>query len=54
MSRWEPRIDLDGINIEPDPSVDGAVRIAIDYRIKATNDHRNLVFPFYTIPREEE
>ena len=27
--------------------------ITIDYRVKATNDRRNLVFPFYVIPHEE-
>jgi hypothetical protein len=27
--------------------------IEIDYRVKATNDVRNLVFPFYAIPEEE-
>jgi hypothetical protein len=25
----------------------------ISYRVKATNDMRNLVFPFYAIPEEE-
>jgi hypothetical protein len=36
------------------PEGDGSV-IAIDiaYRVKATNDHRNLVYPFYVIPQEE-
>jgi hypothetical protein len=26
--------------------------IDISYRIKHTNDRRNLVFPFYTIPED--
>jgi hypothetical protein len=30
------------------------MHIDIRYRIKATNDERNLVFPFYLIPTEEE
>lgn len=54
LSRWEPRIELDDVRVEPDPSIQGAVKIEIDYRIKTTNDRRNLVFPFYTIPREDE
>jgi hypothetical protein len=29
------------------------VTITIGYRVKATNDRRNLVFPFYVIPHEE-
>ncbi len=28
--------------------------IEITYSVKATNDRRNLVFPFYTIPEEAE
>ena len=27
--------------------------IDITYRVKSTNDPRNLVFPFYSIPAEE-
>ena len=30
------------------------VRIAIGYRIRATNDKRNLVYPFYLIPHDSE
>jgi hypothetical protein len=29
------------------------VHITVAYRVKSTNDVRNLVFPFYTIPTEE-
>jgi hypothetical protein len=29
------------------------VSIRIGYRVKATNDRRNLVYPFYVIPHEE-
>ena len=54
ISRWEPRIELDDVRVQPDPSIDGAVKIELDYRIRSTNDRRNLVFPFYTIPREDE
>lgn len=54
VGRWEPRIDLDEVHVEPDPDRDGAVVIRLDYTIRVTNDQRNLVFPFYTIPREDE
>ncbi|MEY2996106.1 MAG: hypothetical protein RLZ86_890 [Actinomycetota bacterium] len=50
---WEPRVDVDQILVEPD-SMDGAVRISIDYTVRSTNDRRNLVYPFYTIPPEDE
>ncbi len=32
----------------------GEVLIEIDYHVRATNDRRNLVYPFYVIPREDE
>lgn len=50
LLRWEPRVDIDGVYVIPDPQDDGAVYIDIQYVVKDTNDRRNLVFPFYTIP----
>ena len=52
LGRWEPRIDVDRVEAAGDPGT-GIVQIALAYRIRATNDTRNLVFPFYTIPIEE-
>ncbi|MGX6606302.1 GPW/gp25 family protein [Micromonosporaceae bacterium Da 78-11] len=52
LERWEPRIDLETVRADGDQS-DGAVRITVAYRVRSTNDVRNLVFPFYTIPTEE-
>jgi Bacteriophage baseplate protein W len=52
LGRWEPRIELESVEASGDQSA-GAVRIAVAYRVKSTNDVRNLVFPFYTIPTEE-
>jgi phage baseplate assembly protein W len=34
------------------PDTDALMLIDVRYRIRATNDERNLVFPFYTIPGE--
>ena len=43
----EPRINVLSLQIEsPDPN-DGALRLSIDYEIRATNSRFNLVFPFY-------
>jgi len=54
LERWEPRIDLESVQADPDlHSATGAVHITVSYRAKSTNDVRNLVFPFYTIPTEE-
>jgi phage baseplate assembly protein W len=52
LERWEPRIELESVVATGEQST-GTVHIAVAYRIKATNDVRNLVFPFYTIPTEE-
>ncbi len=52
LSRWEPRAEILGVLVDPDPDMIGAVRIAVDYRIASTNEERNLVLPFYTIPGE--
>ena len=54
LSQWEPRIELELVEALADPDADGKVRIEITYRVKATNDRRNLVYPFYVIPREGE
>ncbi|MEQ8437412.1 MAG: GPW/gp25 family protein [Ilumatobacter fluminis] len=54
VSRWEPRIELDDVRVEPDQSAEGKVTIFLDYHTKTTNDRRNLVFPFYVIPLEGE
>ena len=38
---------------EQDEQSSGTVQIRIAYRVRATNDRRNLVYPFYVIPRED-
>ncbi|MEN9804856.1 MAG: hypothetical protein RIS41_1703 [Actinomycetota bacterium] len=53
LRMWEPRVDIDEILVEP-ADVEGAVMISISYVVRATNDRRNLVYPFYTIPPEED
>jgi phage baseplate assembly protein W len=52
LLRWEPRVDVEAVNITPDVSDEGALYIDIQYVPKGTNDRRNLVFPFYTIPED--
>ncbi|MGF1575375.1 MAG: GPW/gp25 family protein [Cyanophyceae cyanobacterium] len=56
LETWEPRIDLEEINLDPDPVL-GRVLITLNYRIKATYDSRSLVYPFYlntTATQEQE
>jgi phage baseplate assembly protein W len=53
LARWEPRIDVLGIGFDLGASGDGRLAITIEYRLRATNDVRNLVYPFYVVPAEE-
>ena len=53
LSRWEARIDLTSVDVNPDPLDHGRVLIDISYQVKATNDVVNMVYPFYLIPTEE-
>jgi phage baseplate assembly protein W len=50
LLRWEPRIVVDAVNVTVDPDDRSRLYIDIYYSVKGTNDRRNLVFPFYTIP----
>ena len=54
VGQWEPRVDVEHVDVEPDPQREGTVQIQIDYIVRTTNDRRNLVYPFYVIPREED
>lgn len=54
LSQWEPRVDLEDVTTEADMERQGRVNIDITYRVRATNDRRNLVYPFYTIPGEPD
>ena len=42
---WEPRIDIERVTATI--ADEGRVDIAVYYRVRATNSHRNLVYPFY-------
>jgi uncharacterized protein len=46
VRRWEPRIELLAVTAR---AVDDGVVADLSYRVKATNDRRNLVHPFYEI-----
>lgn len=53
LDQWEPRIDVDDVTVSFDSTDSGVLYIDITYRIRGTNDPRNLVFPFYVIPQHE-
>jgi len=54
LDRWEPRIVLEEVEFDLSEMGDGRLLINIGYRLRATNHKRNLVYPFYVIPDEEE
>ncbi len=53
VAQWEPRVILAEVVVTPAPEDSALVRIELTYEIRTTNDRRNLVYPFYVIPREE-
>ena len=52
LARWEPRIEIHDVAVTFDETDSSILYIDIRYTIGTTNDPRNLVFPFYTIPAE--
>lgn len=51
LALWEPRIDVLKVDAQPDPDDSSRLLINIGYRVKATNDARNIVYPFYLMGR---
>ena len=43
----EPRIDVIRIDISETDPLEGVLMIYLDYKIRATNSRKNMVFPFY-------
>jgi hypothetical protein len=54
VGQWEPRVAAEQVTPLADENDDALVRIHIRYRVKSTNDVRNLVYPFYVIPHDAE
>ena len=44
---WEPRIELEDVRAETDPTEEERVIVSIDYKVRQTNTRNNIVFPFY-------
>jgi hypothetical protein len=47
LTRWEPRIDLQEIQVQSDPRNPALLLISIDYTVRSTDSRFNLVYPFY-------
>jgi hypothetical protein len=54
VGQWEPRVDVEQVTPIIDDNDDALVRIHIVYKVRTTNDRRNLVYPFYVIPHDSE
>jgi phage baseplate assembly protein W len=63
IAMWEPRVRVLSVTAVPDvadvrdqsaSAPASRLLVEVRYEIKATNDRRSLVFPFYTIPGEQE
>ena len=53
LERWEPRIEVIDVDVDFSDEASSIMYVDISYTPRGTNDPRNLVFPFYTIPTEE-
>lgn len=47
LRRFEPRIDVTDVRIEAPEEARNFLLIRVDYRIRATNNYFNLVYPYY-------
>ena len=47
LIRWEPRIDVLAVKAEPQIDAQNTLLIEVDYRIRANNALRNIVYPFF-------
>ncbi|KFA94826.1 GPW/gp25 family protein [Archangium violaceum] len=47
LTLWEPRIELDGVDVRPDADEPGRLLITVTYVVRGTNSRFNFVYPFY-------
>ena len=52
LNRWEPRIEVTDVIVAYDTVNEGVLYLDVRYTVRSTNNQRNLVFPFYTIPED--
>jgi len=44
---YEPRVDVNGVDVSQSDAMEGVLLISIDYTIRSTNSRYNMVYPFY-------
>jgi hypothetical protein len=47
LARWEPRIDVEEVEVQMDPAEQELLLLSISYRVRTTDSRYNLVYPFY-------
>jgi phage baseplate assembly protein W len=47
LVKYEARIDVLSVDVDPLEAADGRLLVEIEYRIRRTNQTGNLVYPFY-------
>lgn len=47
LRRWEPRIEVLGVDAVPHPKDANGILLEIRYEVRMTNSRSNLVYPFY-------
>lgn len=47
LVQWESRIDVLGVSVREDSASAGTLLVDVEYRIRATQNTFNLVYPFY-------
>jgi phage baseplate assembly protein W len=54
LGRWEPRINVQSVNVSATTDGGSALLVEIRYRIKTTHDERSIVYPFFLMGEEEQ
>jgi hypothetical protein len=47
LLKWEPRIDVDAVAVDPVADDPSRVTVTISYTVRTTNELFNMVYPFY-------
>lgn len=49
VQRFELRVTLDDVQVDLSQWIDGVLLLRLDYRVRATHEPGNLVYPFYAL-----
>lgn len=47
LVQWEPRVQVLSVDVQSEEGEIGKLNIDVEYRVRATNNRFNFVFPFY-------